>query len=206
MPGQYIWVNRACDQCRQPFEGWRKAKNILFFCSQPCVTAHRRAVASTQARFWAKVDRHGPVQPHRPELGPCWVWTGPAISASSPYGCFWRPDSTSHAAHRYSWELHHGPVPDGLNVLHKCDNPPCVRPDHLFLGTDADNAADRDAKGRGSGAKGTRNANAKVNPEIVRQMRQWRKDGMLLKDIAALVHLSIGVTHSIVTGATWKHV
>ena len=93
-------------------------------------------------RFWAKVDQDGPVPKHRPELGQCWVWTANTIPKG--YGLFGR----KRYAHRYSWTLHYGTIPGKLWVLHKCDNPPCVRPDHLFLGTARDNYEDMRAKGR----------------------------------------------------------
>lgn len=97
-------------------------------------------------RFWAKVNKDGPIPAHVPELGPCWVWT--AALHRRGYGWF-RFNGTPTLAHRVSWELTNGPIPDGLQVLHKCDNKPCERPDHFFLGTDADNMADKTAKGRG---------------------------------------------------------
>lgn len=87
-------------------------------------------------RFWAKVDRGGE----------CWRWT--AGCDSSGYGSL-RVEHAKISAHRLSWQLHHGPIPPGQNVLHRCDNPRCVRPSHLFLGTQADNIADMLAKGRG---------------------------------------------------------
>lgn len=113
------------------------------------VRGHRRAYhddAAIAKRFWSRVDKDGPVPAHRPDLGPCWVFTG---SDKGPWG-----HGRMHArkertlAHRLSWEMANGPIPDGLQVLHHCDNGACVRPDHLFLGTQADNMRDMDAKGR----------------------------------------------------------
>lgn len=90
------------------------------------------------ARFWSKVDK----------TGDCWVWTaGTRGRGSHRYGAI-RINGKNRSAHRVSWELTNGPIPGGLVVCHHCDNPPCVRPDHLFLGTVQDNALDRDRKGR----------------------------------------------------------
>lgn len=98
-----------------------------------------RAV-SAEDRFW----------PYVAKSDGCWVWT--RYCSPTGYGRFaWEGGSI---ASRFSWIVTYGPIPDGLDVLHHCDNPPCVRPDHLFLGTDADNAADKTAKGRGNNYSG----------------------------------------------------
>lgn len=95
-------------------------------------------------RFWEKVDRDGPVS--REELGRCWIWT--AARNVHGYGKIGVPGSVIVGAHRVAWGLERGPIPAGLWVLHRCDNPPCVRIDHLFLGTALDNNRDSASKGR----------------------------------------------------------
>jgi hypothetical protein len=89
-------------------------------------------------RFWSKVDR----------TGDCWLWV--AHRNAQGYGQFATGGhhGAQVSAHRFAWELTNGPVPDGMFVLHHCDNPPCVRPDHLFLGTQRDNVLDAWSKGR----------------------------------------------------------
>ena len=85
--------------------------------------------------------------PHCPEIGPCWTWTRATNKAG--YGKIGSGEGAGTlATHRVSWELTNGPVPDGLFVLHRCDNPPCCNPAHLFLGTSRDNTLDMIAKGR----------------------------------------------------------
>lgn len=110
---------------------------------RPCFLEFIRTKPPLADRFWPRVDTSG---------GPdaCWEWT----RGRDPhgYGRFATPNSD--LAHRASWELHNGPIPAGLNVLHHCDNPPCVNPRHLFLGTQKDNVDDMVAKGRARKPRG----------------------------------------------------
>ena len=125
-------------------------------------------------RYWAKVDKAGPVPAHKPELGPCWVWTAGVYQGRPEYGCFNVTHALSVKAHRYGWALAYGPVPDGLSVLHHCDNGLCVRPEHLFTGTQADNIADKMAKGRHITLCGERAPSAKLTSAQVTEIRALR--------------------------------
>lgn len=115
-------------------------------------------------RFWSKVDQ---------SAGPdgCWIWT--AGRTSTGYGGFnlSAKDGEKRAvkAHRFAYELQHGSVHNGLNVLHRCDVPLCVNPNHLFLGTQKDNMLDMDLKGRR--ARGERLPHTKLTDEAVTQIR-----------------------------------
>lgn len=88
-------------------------------------------------KFWSKVDRRGPEE--------CWPWTGGCIKAGYGRIC---ESGRDEYTHRYSWRLHFGEIPPGLEVCHKCDNPPCCNPAHLFVGTHRDNMHDALRKGR----------------------------------------------------------
>ncbi len=96
------------------------------------------------ARFWAKVNKDGPVV--RADLGQCWEWTG--SRSTGGYGRMYASPGRYIQAHRASWELANGPIPVGLLACHHCDNRGCVRPSHLFLGTAVDNAVDMVNKDR----------------------------------------------------------
>ena len=143
-------------------------------------------------RFWAKVTK----------TESCWYWTG-YCHRRSGYGHV-RVGPRMARAHRIAWELSHGPIPDGLDVLHSCDNPPCVRPDHLFLGTQLDNIADREAKGRGGAAHGEHHGRAKLTEAQVRQIRARATEprGVL----AAEFHVGIDAIKRILSGRYWSHV
>lgn len=119
----------------------------------------RRALAKRWgdpiARFWSRVDKTG--------SGGCWIWHGKERTKPGPAG-YGRltVDGKTIVAHRYSWKLTGRDIPDGMNVLHRCDVPLCVNPEHLFLGTQLDNIRDSVAKGRT--AKGDRSG-ARKHPE-----------------------------------------
>ena len=118
-------------------------------------------------RFFAKVDKSES----------CWDWTG---SKTTPgYGNFW--DGSRHTgAHRFSWKLHFGEIPEGLLVLHRCDRPLCVNPEHLFLGTPRDNALDMLSKGRHAAQTGTHNP---VCGEDVPGVKMTRERVMEMRDL-----------------------
>lgn len=103
-------------------------------------------------KFWANVDRNGPIPPHVPHVGNCWTWRrscGDKGHGRVRVGSMRDGTRRLMVANRVSWIATNGSLPAGMFVLHKCDNASCVRPDHLWIGTIADNNADMRAKGRG---------------------------------------------------------
>jgi HNH endonuclease len=163
-----------------------------------------RAPLSLADRFWAKVNKNGPVPAHRPELGRCWTWTSPPDHKG--YG---RLGTGGHRtkvvrAHRVSWEIANGPVPDALHVLHRCDNRLCVRPDHLFAGTHADNFADATQKGRLN--RGAANSMARLNDDLVREARRRHDSGESCASIAREFGLDARTVWRAATRRGWKHV
>jgi len=144
-------------------------------------------------RFWDKVDRSGD----------CWVWM--ASKRGHGYGGFLTPERKPTTAHRFSWFLHNGPIPSGMCVLHKCDNRLCVKPDHLFLGTQLDNIRDRDEKGRQKTLRGSVNINAKLNEDQVKIIKRNR--GFISQRcLAKAFGVTRGTITHIHTGRNWGHI
>lgn len=144
-----------------------------------------------EERFWLKVDKSGE----------CWLWIA-GKKGRDGYGSCWFGGKPSRA-HRVSWELTNGPVPDGMVVCHRCDNPPCVNPDHLFLGTLKDNAQDRNRKGRTSRVsrnKGSKHGCCKLSEADIRYLRAFANAGMKHADIAVLLECSPGHVTNILNG------
>lgn len=154
-----------------------------------------RKTKPVEERFWAKVQKGEG----------CWLWTG--WFSNRGYGQIklgGRGTSSMHA-HRLSYILVNGPISDELNVCHKCDNPSCVRPDHLFLGTQKENVADSCAKYRMH--YGVSHALAKLNDCDIRNIReQYVKGGVSQEALAKFFAVAQTLISGIVRGKRWPHV
>ena len=150
-------------------------------------------------RFWAKVDK----------TESCWNWTG---CLDNGYGRF-KLNGKKVLAHRLSYVLHHPLTIDLLAgrreicVCHRCDNPRCVNPSHLFLGSMADNNKDREAKGRGKPPKGEKHPFAKLTETQVREIRTRYANGGISHRKLAVEYgiVSLGAINSIISRQKWKH-
>lgn len=147
-------------------------------------------------RFWSKVDQAG---------GPaeCWPWTG--NTGTTGYGQFWLA-GTMRGAHRVAYELGHGVGPGVMHVMHACDTPPCCNPAHLSLGTNAENMADRNAKGRAHRPTGSSNPRARLTEQDVAEIRRLSGQGMLTLEIAEQFDVSTVTVNKVVGRRTWRHV
>lgn len=145
--------------------------------------------------FWKRVDR----------TGECWEWTG--VRNQFGHGRI-RRDGKETGTHRYSWILAFGPIPSGMLVCHRCDNPPCVRPSHLFLGTPRDNTQDMHAKGRSGrpSAPGERSSMAKFTDAEVVSIRVRFDQGETIVALASEKKVNISTVAEIVNGRTWRHI
>ena len=149
-------------------------------------------------RFWAKVNRDGPVV--RPALGECWTWTG--ASNATGYGRI-RSGDEIETAHRTSWLLTRGEIPAGMFVCHRCDNKLCVRPEHLFLGTNAENVADMISKGRQ--AKGEARSDILTESDVV-DIRSCASFGASHRALGESFGISREHARDIVNHRRWRHV
>jgi hypothetical protein len=153
----------------------------------------------------ARLERHVYMEP----MSGCWLWTG-CVDKDGYAVLGKRPNAKQQPwrAHRAAWETHRGSIPDGLCVLHRCDIPSCINPNHLFLGTIADNNKDRALKGRGSKIyptpkSGEENCNSKLKNHDVRSIRAALKAGATKKGLARKYGVSDTLIRYIAIGRSW---
>jgi len=137
--------------------------------------------------FWDNVDKT--------TSNNCWIWTGVIVRK---YGRF-----RGKPAHRIAWELEFGSVPNDILVCHECDNPPCVNPDHLFLGTTKDNAIDRSLKDRNRDQYGEKNSMSILTKEEVSEIFTSSLPQIRLAEIYKISPMAVSM---IKLGKTWRHV
>ena len=144
-------------------------------------------------RFWAKVQK----------TDGCWLWVA-RNKVGRGYGRF-HPSKRGVLAHRYSWELANGPIPPGLEVMHKCDTPSCVRPNHLKLGTHQDNMDDMVAKGRSPKSIGDKSGRAILSAEDVITIRARVAAGEVQRKVAADYGVAFSTICAVVKRQNWAH-
>lgn len=189
---------KVCPHCGNKFgpgKKWPGNFRTQVFCSKECDTARKRYTPEqVAAAFWKRVTK----------TASCWLWT--ASKRWDGYGR-WNPSGRQMTAHRYSWELANGPIPTGLEVCHTCNNPPCVNPAHLFLGTHLDNM--RDAVNKGRQACGERVKRNKLTAAQVVTIRKlfkrinYRRSNTL--ELAKRYGVTPNAIRGIVIGESWKH-
>ena len=145
-----------------------------------------------ETRFWRLVQK----------TDGCWYWIGGTFP-NSEYGRIWM-NGKSRRAHCVSWELHNGSIPAGALICHTCDNPRCVRPDHLYAGTNVTNMADMVNRGRS--LIGTRNPRARLTEADVIAIRSAHKNGAAIKALAREYNVDPPLIRYIVRRDIWKHV
>uniref|UniRef100_A0A6M3JC30 Putative homing endonuclease n=1 Tax=viral metagenome TaxID=1070528 RepID=A0A6M3JC30_9ZZZZ len=162
-----------------------------------------------EERFWEKVDVR--------EEDECWPWK--ACKGKGGYGKFGSGRSKTIAAHRVAYELGNGSIPEGLDVLHKCDFPPCCNPGHLWPGTNLDNQRDCIAKGRTACGerngththpearpRGEANGSTKLTETQVREVRRLCNEGHTQRETGELVGVKQTAISQIMCGKTWKNI
>jgi len=200
---------------------------VLHACDRPgCVNpAHLRAgthkenSADMDARGRRRLAGHGAAKRRRPQPKPdvrtrfwsrvaidptpkaCWMWT--ASTDANGYGAFSFGGNTK--AHRVAYTLSKGPIPNGLVILHSCDNPRCVNPDHLRAGTQRENVADMDARGRRASTAGEKHGRSKLTEPDVLAIRARAADGERADVLASEYGVKRNAIYQIVTRTRWAH-
>ena len=193
--------SKACSHCNQPFTERASDSNAQWlsrnYCGYLCLNrAKDHTPPPLDVRFWQRVDRHGKDE--------CWPWKGMVNQRG-------RARLLEHGklviASHVAWFLHHGRWPASQQVVrHSCDNPGCLNPGHLLLGTQADNVADMMNRGRHRPVFGEKHPRAKLTDENVRVIRVLLADGEPKLRIASRFGISRHAIQRIAWGRGWRHV
>lgn len=197
-------LNKDCENCGKYFEYNPSRRPKARFCSGSCLS--KKTGHEKQERRQAKWDSDSEDETFQALINRfekfvvkkngCWEWNG---CINSKYGAF-RFRKKPQKAHRVSWVIHNGEIPDGLQVLHKCDNPPCTNPEHLFLGTNADNMKDMVSKKRHVSGK------RKLTKEMIIHIRNLLKMGVPSARLSRDYKVSETCIYNIRHNISWKNI
>lgn len=197
-------IDRICQNCGKTFQITLGRFNYFpaVACSRTCADRKKRITCIGATNYTAKQKKlfENKIMPE--PMSGCWLWTG--ASNRRGYGST-NFNKRRQESHRVSWRIYRGEIPDGISVLHKCDNPGCVNPDHLFLGTNSDNMKDafRKKRGRIPHHKGEKAHSAKLTEFDVRQIRKSTNS-------CAEIAKEFGICQSNVSAIrrhkTWRHI
>jgi hypothetical protein len=190
------WHNRGENNPRFGKEPWNKGKTYHR------IDKHARPSKPLSERFWEKVNR---IEGEKV----CWPWKAGLLSrkGENGYGVIYDNRSKKmELAHRISWELTNGPIPDGIEILHHCDNPACVRPDHLFQGDQKSNMEDMVSKGRSQKYTGEESSHHKLNEVQVREIKSMPRIRGAGVRLAKKFGVSKANIHEIWTEEIWKEI
>ena len=193
------YIDRTCEQCGHPYRITQRqaSSGIRRYCTPECRFASQQVDPVTM--FHRRAIKRGG----------CWEWDGKTDRRGYPFFELRREGRiVMHRAHRLSYEIHVGGIPHGMSVLHRCDNPPCTNPDHLFVGTARDNSDDKGSKDRqakGGRLPQTKLTTAQVSDILSRLAIHPRQRGTATK-IAHAFNVSRATISDIERGISWKHV
>lgn len=193
-----------CLQCGSVFHRWSSdlRRGNGKYCSHRCRSKHRYILnpylchPSPYERFFRNISFSSHVQD-------CWIWEG--LKNKGGYGRI-VVNQKEIPAHRYSYILHKGSIPPKHFVCHHCDNPSCVNPEHLFMGTPSENSRDRHKKGMHRDDTGSKHPMALLDEEKVQTIRLLLKDGKQGSILAKKFGVSSACIYSIKSRKTWKHI
>lgn len=183
-------IHKVCVVCKQGFSVCPYRANQRY-CTRQC-----QIDEDTSERFWEKVQKGSPES--------CWEWQ--SCRLFSGHGFFqikYKGKASRKLAHRQAWELTYGPIPTRKQINHKCDNPPCCNPHHLYCGTQAQNVQDMVDRGRNKALQGNQHPLAKLTGESVRQIRQL-KGTISNRKIAKQFHVSSVLIGRILRNKIWN--
>lgn len=179
-------IEITCKRCDRKFMALPCFDGRKKYCSRKCQHA------MTIGRLLERVEK----------TDKCWLFTG--AKTAGGYGLLGDTKGKSRAAHRISWELHKGKIPEGMMVLHKCDVRNCVNPDHLFLGTNRDNMADRNAKGRQARGEKT-GCSILTASQVLSARAEYAKGGTSSSKLADKYGVKISTMGHALSRRSWKH-